>query len=129
MGWISLRLIHSYLNHRNQRVRVYSSYSLWPEIISRVPQGSIPGPLLFNIYLADLFLIKKDANIANYSVTSIIRTSIIRTFYNSNRLYRSLQNWYPNKLNSIIRTFHNSNHFIRSTGGSIYRGSTIYRMI
>ena len=32
-----------------------------------VPQGSIVGPLLSNIYLADLFLIMHDIDIANYA--------------------------------------------------------------
>ena len=35
--------------------------------VFRILQGSIFGPVLFNICLADLFLIMDDIDIANYS--------------------------------------------------------------
>ena len=66
-GYNALKLIYSYLTGSLQRVRINSTYSSWNEILYGVPQGSILGPLLFNIYLADLFLLCNETNIANYA--------------------------------------------------------------
>ena len=63
----ALRFVHSYLKNRIQRTKMNSEYSYWEEIMFGVPQGSIPGPLFFNIFLCDLFLIMKNTDIASYA--------------------------------------------------------------
>ena len=62
-----LKLVHDYLSDINQRTRVNNSYSTWLEILFGVPQGSIFGPLLFNIFLPDLFFILNKIDITNYA--------------------------------------------------------------
>ena len=53
----ALKLIQSYLSNRKQRTKINATYSSWEEILFGVPQGSILGPLLFNVFLCDLFCI------------------------------------------------------------------------
>jgi len=44
-----------FLKNRTQRVVLYDGVSDFHDIISDLPQGSVMGPLLFLIYINDIF--------------------------------------------------------------------------
>ena len=47
-------------------VKINNLYSSWAEILFGVLQGSILGPIHFNIFLSDLFLFIKNRGVASY---------------------------------------------------------------
>ena len=51
----SLNFLLDYLSLKKHRTKIGSSYSKWPEICRRIPQCSILSPLLFNIFINNIF--------------------------------------------------------------------------
>ena len=60
-------LINSYLKNRWHTTKINSAYSTWKELIVGVLQGSVLGPLIFNIYFNDLFFILEETESINYA--------------------------------------------------------------
>ena len=63
----ALSLICNYQFNKEQITKINASYSSWEEILFGVPQGSILGPLFFNIFMCHLFIILEENDFAGYA--------------------------------------------------------------
>ena len=63
----ALNFIYNYLRNQKQRTKIDNEYSSSQNILYGVSQGSVLGPLLFNIDLCDLFSIMNHEDIENYT--------------------------------------------------------------
>ena len=95
---VALLMIYSYLTGRKRRVKVNGSFSTWRETFAGVPQGSVLGPLRFNIYINDLFFSVMDTAICNFADDTTIFAADCQLDRVSERLETDalvLSTWFP----------------------------------
>ena len=63
----SLPLISDYLSYHKQRTKIGSAYSDWANVIRGTLEGSILGPLLFNVFINDIFLVVEKSDICYFA--------------------------------------------------------------
>ena len=59
--------MNDYLSNRWRSTKINKSFSSWAELMYGVLHGSVLGPLLFNIYLRDLFYLAESTEVCNFA--------------------------------------------------------------
>ena len=98
--------IKDYLSKRKQKVKISNVFSNWTEILYGVPQGSILGPLLFNIFLCDLFFFLPGIDIMSYADDNTLYSlgeSEEQVINEVKKAAEKLYLWFQNNHMKIIR--------------------------
>ena len=107
----SLKLMQNYSCNRQQRISITSSFSDWTEVITGVPQSSILGPHLFNIFLNDIFMFILKCNLCNYADDN----TLYSTGKGLNRIRKNLQMEFM-----ILHQWFHENHMTLNPGKCHY---------
>ena len=102
-------LIASYLSNRLQRVKYHGSVSEWVVNKKGVPQGSIMGPLIFNVFINDL-LFKMPETFYNYADDnnlSVIEDTVRMVLHSLKKFTLQSIEWFDeNGMESNLTKFH-----------------------
>ena len=63
----AIEVLLNYLQDSWQRVKINATFSSWTQLLQGVPQGSVLAPILFNIYINDIFFALKGIDICNFA--------------------------------------------------------------
>ena len=83
----SCNLVSNYLSNRKQRVKLGPHHSECADIVRGVPQGSILGPLLFNVFINNIFHFLDKSSLYNYADDNTLSYA----YSNSDTLIHTLQ--------------------------------------
>ena len=115
----ALKIIHDYLSNRKQWTTINSLYSSWHEILLGVPQGSILGPLLFNIFLIDLFFIVENIDIAGYADDNTLYIRAININEVIHCLEKATHTLFKSFSDSLMKSNADKCHLLVSTNDTV----------